>query len=165
MSTPTPTGRLVPTAEGLDLVLTRSLPGSIDDAWASITEPDRTARWIGRWEGEGAVGATIKLQLGFEEETPWTEVKITECAAPRRLRVLTIDDHGSWDVSLELSSAGDHAELRFVMHRVDPAGVGDVGPGWEYYLDQLLASLTDGPLPDFNDYYPAQRSHFEAQVS
>lgn len=165
MNPPIPTGRLVPTADGVDLVLTRNLPGSIDDAWASITEPDRTARWIGRWEGEGAVGATIKLQLGFEEATPWSDVKITECAAPHRLRVLTIDDHGSWDVTLELSSADDHAELRFVMHHVDPAAAGEIGPGWEFYLDQLLASVTGAPLPDFADYFPAQRSHFEAQAS
>ncbi|MFC7625443.1 SRPBCC family protein [Microlunatus sp. GCM10028923] len=155
----------MPTTDGHDLVLTRSLPGSIDDAWASITEPDRTARWIGHWEGEGAVGASVKLRLGFEEDTPWTEVKIIECAAPRRLRVLTIDEQGTWDLSLELSSAGDHAALRFVMHRIDPAVVGSVGPGWEYYLDQLVASVTGAPAPSFDDYYPAQSAHFENQVS
>jgi uncharacterized protein YndB with AHSA1/START domain len=44
--TPTPTGRVIPTAIGRDLVLERVLPGSIDDAWASITESDRLARWF-----------------------------------------------------------------------------------------------------------------------
>ena len=42
--TPTPTGQVIPTATGRDLVLERILPGSIDDAWASITESDRLAR-------------------------------------------------------------------------------------------------------------------------
>lgn len=70
MTSPTPTGRIVPTDDGHDLVLTRRLPGSVHDAWASLTEPDRTARWIGRWEGTGGVGARIRLQLGFEEDTP-----------------------------------------------------------------------------------------------
>ncbi|WP_152365529.1 SRPBCC family protein [Microlunatus speluncae] len=164
MNAPTPTGRLIPTGDGHDLELTRVLPGTVDDAWASITEPERTARWIGHWEGTGAIGETIKLRLGFEDETPWTDVKITECDAPRRLRVLTFDQAGTWDLSLELAAAGDTAELRFVMHRIDPAMVGEVGPGWEYYLDQLLASMTGGVNPDFNDYFPAQRAYFEGLV-
>ena len=164
MNAPTPTGRLIPAGDGHDLELTRTMPGSVDDAWASVTEPERTARWIGRWQGTGAVGETIKLQLGFEEETPWTDVKITECDAPRRLRVLTHDSAGSWDLSIDLAPAGAVSELRFVMHRIDPAAVAEVGPGWEYYLDQLLASITGDPMPDFNDYFPAQKAYFEAQI-
>ena len=50
--TPTPTGQVIPTANGRDLVLERVLPGSIDEAWASITESDRLARWFCTWTGE-----------------------------------------------------------------------------------------------------------------
>lgn len=172
MTTPTPTGRLVATSDGHDLTFTRVLPGSLHDAWASITEPERTARWIGRWEGRGAKGETIRLQLGFEDEAPWTDTTITECRAPHRLRVLTVDDGGSWDLSLELTeiaSGGqaegrEQTELLFVMHRVDPTTIGEVGPGWEFYLDQLLASVTGAPLPDFDDYFPAQREFFASQA-
>lgn len=164
MTTPHPTGRLVEGPEGLDLVVTRKLPGSVHDAWASITEPERTARWIGRWEGTGAPGETIKAQMGFEDDSPWVEVKITECDAPYRLRVLTIADHGSWDLSFELTGAGDRCEVRFIQHRITPGEVGEVGPGWEYYLDQLVAVATDAPLPNWNDYYPAQRKHYEDQL-
>lgn len=164
MTTPTPTGRLLPTADGHDLVLTRTLPGSTQDAWASLTEPDRTARWIGRWQGTGALGETVKLQLGFEEASPWTDIKITECDAPRRLRVLTIDENGSWDVSIDLTGTGEQTELRFVMHRVDPSSIGEIGPGWEYYLDQLAASISGTPLPNFDDYFPGQREYFEEQA-
>lgn len=164
MTTPTPTGRLVPAADGQDLVFTRTLPGSIHDAWASITEPQRTARWIGRWEGTGAVGATVRLQLGFEEDSPWSDVEIIACDAPHRLRVRTIDDNGAWDVSLDLAGNGERTELRFVMHRVDPTTIGEIGPGWEYYLDQLAASMSGAPLPNFDDYFPGQREHFEAQA-
>jgi len=42
-------------------------------------------------------------------------------------------------------------------------GVGEVGPGWEYYLDALVASRDGQPAPDFDDYYPAMKEHFEAQ--
>lgn len=161
---PTPTGRLVPGDDGHDLVLTRVLPGSIQDTWASITEPRRTARWIGRWDGTGALGETVRLQLGFEDDSPWTDVTITECDPPHGLRILTLDENGSWDISLELTGAGERTELCFRMHRVDPAAIGEIGPGWEYYLDQLVASVSDVALPNFDDYFPAQREYFEKQT-
>ncbi|WP_028479586.1 SRPBCC family protein [Nocardia sp. CNY236] len=160
-TTPTPTGRLVPSADGHDLVVTRTLPGSIEDAWVSITEPQRTARWIGRWEGTGALGETVKLQLGFEESSPWSDVEITECDAPQRLRVLITDENEPWDISIDLTSAGERTELRFVMCRVDLTTIGEIGPGWEYYLDQLVASISGVPLPAFGDYFPAQREYYE----
>jgi uncharacterized protein YndB with AHSA1/START domain len=162
--TPVPTGQIVNGANGLDLVVIRTLPGSVEDAWASITEPDRTARWIGRWEGIGAPGETIKLQMGFEADSPWTDVEIVECAAPHRLRVLTRSAEGSWDLSLELRGVGDQSELRFVHHGIVQADVGNVGPGWEFYLDQLVAATTDAPMPNWGDYFPAQGEHFEVQV-
>lgn len=164
MSTPTPTGRLVPTDTGHDLILTRTLPWPVRDVWAGITEPERTARWFGRWEGAGSVGETVRLQLGFEDDSPWTNLRILECDEPRLLRVLSIDASGSWDISLELTASGAGTELRFVMHDIDPAAVGEIGPGWEYYLDQLMASLAREPLPSFDDYFPAQREYFESQA-
>jgi hypothetical protein len=41
-----PTGRLVPTADGSELILSRTFRAPIEDVWASVTEPDRTARWF-----------------------------------------------------------------------------------------------------------------------
>ena len=43
---PTPTGEVRRTAEGRDLILVRDLPGSIEDAWASLTESERTGSLI-----------------------------------------------------------------------------------------------------------------------
>lgn len=166
MSTPTPTGQLVEGADGHDLILTRSLTWPVADVWAGLTEPDRTARWFGRWEGEGAVGATIRVQLGFEEESPWVQMKILDCAKPHRLRLLSVNDPGgtAWDTALELAETSEGTDLRFVMRGIDPAGIGEIGPGWEYYLDQFVASLAGDPLPDFDDYFPAQREYFETQA-
>ena len=161
---PIPTGRLVEGDGGIDLVLTRTLPGTIGDAWASVTAPEKTARWLGRWEGVAAPGAMIRLQMGFEEGTAWQQVKIVECDAPRLIRVRTFAEHGSWDLSIELAPAGDHTDLRFVHHGVVPAEAADIGPGWEYYLDQLLAATTGTPMPNWDDYYPAQKAYFEAQL-
>ena len=44
------------------------------------------------------------------------------------------------------------------MHRVDPAVIGEIGPGWEYYLDQLVAASSGAPLPDFDAYLRVLRA-------
>jgi hypothetical protein len=40
--------------------------------------------------------------------------------------------------------------------------VGAYGPGWEYYLDMLVAARDDLPAPSFDDYYPAMKPYYEA---
>ena len=51
---PIPTGRLFRTDTGSDLVLSRTFRASAEDVWASLTEPERTARWFGPWKGDAA---------------------------------------------------------------------------------------------------------------
>ncbi|MET8234537.1 hypothetical protein ABZS77_28065 [Micromonospora sp. NPDC005298] len=48
--TRTPAGRLFRTATGHDLVLTRTFRAPAADVWASLTEPERTARVGAGWE-------------------------------------------------------------------------------------------------------------------
>ena len=156
---PTPTGRLI----GDDLVLTRTFRASIDDVWASLTDPVRTARWFGPWEGDAGPGRTIKVQMMHEEGKPWMDMTIDACEAPHRLAVSAMEEHGGWHMELELAETEGVTELRFTHHLTSTDGVGEVGPGWEFYLDALVASRDDQPAPDFNDYYPAMKEHFEAQ--
>lgn len=160
---PTPTGRLVPTDQGYDLTIQKTLPVAIEHAWTYITESQFTDRWIGPWEGRGSVGETIKIYLDFEEGKPGFKFEILECQTPQYLRVRTLDDGLPWDLSIELTDEEDQTELRFVMHDVDPSNIGEIGPGWEFYLDQLVAIIAGEPAPDFEDYFPAQRSYFEEQ--
>ncbi|MFD0201606.1 MULTISPECIES: SRPBCC family protein [Saccharothrix] len=158
---PTPTGRLFRTDQGSDLVLTRTFRALADDVWASLTEPERTARWFGPWEGEAAPGRTVKVQMVFEEQEPWMEVRIDACDPPRRLAFSMVDEAGTWRMELLLSEVDGVTELRLVHHLSTEEGIGEVGPGWEYYLDMLVASRTGAPLPAFDDYYPSQKTYFE----
>ncbi|MEV8437273.1 SRPBCC family protein [Actinosynnema sp. NPDC051121] len=160
--TPTPTGRLFRTDMGSDLVITRTFRALADDVWASLTEPERTARWFGPWEGEAGPGRTVKVQMAFEEQEPWIEVRIDACDPPRRLALSMVDEAGTWRMELLLSEVDGVTELRLVHHLSTEEGIGEVGPGWEYYLDMLIASRTGAPLPTFDDYYPSQKAHFEA---
>ncbi|UNX54821.1 SRPBCC family protein [Georgenia sp. TF02-10] len=162
---PTPTGELRRTAEGYDLVLARTFAAPIDDVWASVTEPERTALWFGAWRGTARPGGTIEVQLGFEDGAPWTTARIEACEPPHRLAVTTSDQAGSWHLELLLAEAGGTIELRLVHHLTSTAGVGDIGPGWEYYLDLLVAARDGSPRPRFEDYHPSTSAHFERQAA
>ncbi|MFF9804750.1 SRPBCC family protein [Streptomyces coeruleorubidus] len=157
-----PTGRLVPTPSGYDLILTRTYPASAGDVWASVTEPERTARWFGPWRGEAAPGRTIEVQMAFEESAPWCPVRIEACEPPRRLAVSMEDEAGSWSLELLLAETEGATELRLIQHLASAESIGATGPGWEYYLDMLTAARRAGPQPDFEDYYPAQKAYYES---
>lgn len=158
--TPSPTGRVVQTPTGLDLVLTRTFRAGIDDVWASVTEPERTARWFGPWEGEAGPGKTVQLTPAFEEGAEPGDVEIRECEPPRRLVVALASPEGSWLVEIELSERDGVTELTFTHHLDEGDAAADIGPGWEYYLDKLVASRDGSPSPQWEDYYPAQKEHY-----
>jgi uncharacterized protein YndB with AHSA1/START domain len=153
-----PTGQVL----GNELTLTRVFHAPIDDVWTSVTHPRHTALWFGGWEGEAGPGKTVRLQLVHEKGQPWTDVVIEECEAPRRLVVSMKDDHGAWRIELTLTPKGETTELRFVQPLSDPGLAGDIGPGWEYYLDMLAAARDGKALPSFEDYYPALKQHYLA---
>lgn len=150
-----PTGRL----EGNDLVLTRRFEAPIEDVWTSLTKSESTARWYGSWTGTPGTGNTIKVKLLFEQGAPESEAHIDACEPPRRLALSTT---GQWGVKLELTltQTGSVTELRFVHHLDDRQLAKDMGPGWEYYLDNLVAARAGEKLPTFEEYYPSMQSHY-----
>ena len=160
--TRTPAGRLFRTATGHDLVLTRTFRAPAADVWASLTESDRTARWFGPWEGDAAPGETIRVQMAYEDQQPWCEVRIEECEPQRRLRVSMIDSYGNWLLEFALTEADGITELRFAQHLTGLEGIAEVGAGWEYYLDMLVASRDGSPRPEFDEYHPAMQPYYEA---
>jgi uncharacterized protein YndB with AHSA1/START domain len=161
--TPTPTGKLHATADGRDLELTRTFRAGIEDVWASITEPERTARWFASWTGEAAPGKTIRCTYPFEEGAPEGDMTIEACEPPRHLAVTTTDDYGTWRLEARLAEADGVTVLTVVHHLDDGADPGSVGPGWEYYLDMLVASRAGEPLPSYDDY-AAQKSYYDGLV-
>jgi uncharacterized protein YndB with AHSA1/START domain len=157
--TPTPAGRLVQRADGLNLVLVRTFNAPVEDVWASITESERTARWWGPWTGEPGPGRTIKYKMVFEGEGPESEMLIEVCEPPRHLRVRGLGDYG-WLLEAHLSESNGVTEMKFTHHLDDKTSIADVGPGWEYYLDGLVASRLGSAMPVWSDYYPTQKSYY-----
>jgi uncharacterized protein YndB with AHSA1/START domain len=154
-----PSGRFIHSADGNQLVVSRTFHAPIEDVWASVTEPDRTARWFGTWRGDPGPGRMIKVQMGFEDQAPWLEKRIDACEPPRRLALS--NESGTMRIELLLSESDGKTELLLV-HHLDPSDdIGAYGPGWEYYLDMLVAARDDLPTPSFDDY-PAMRRYYEA---
>ncbi|ACU36489.1 SRPBCC family protein [Actinosynnema pretiosum subsp. pretiosum] len=160
---PTATGTLAGTPGGVDLVLTRTFRADVEDVWASVTESDRTARWFGPWEGEGRAGGTVRVRLEFEDGQPTCDLRVEACEAPGRLVLTMLGTGATWPIELLVVpvEAGE-TELRLVHHLGDDGGIGEIGPGWEYYLDLLVAAREGAEAPSFEDYYPALKPHFDA---
>ena len=93
----------------------------------------------------------------------WLVAQHQQDFPPHRLALSAADEHGGWHMDMVLAETAGVTELRFTHHLTGTYSVGEVGPGWEYYLDALVASRDGEPAPDFNDYYPAMKEHFQAQ--
>ena len=109
--------------------------------------------------GTPGAGNTIKIKMVFEKDGPESEAHIDACEPPRRLALST---KGAWGVKLDitLTQTGSVTELRFVHHLTNRKLAGDMGPGWEYYLDNLVAARAGEKLPTFDDYYPSMKAHY-----
>lgn len=153
------------TRDGSWVVFTRTLRAPVEDVWAAVTEPEPLERWVGTWTGDPATGRVEFRMTAEGEDVPAEDYQIEECIPPVLLRVSTTDEEQRvWRLRLELSETGGVTTLDFAQQLDDPELASSVGPGWEYYLDRLVAAETgqDVGSIDFDDYYPAQSDHFRA---
>jgi uncharacterized protein YndB with AHSA1/START domain len=158
-----PTGRVVSVAGGHALVLERTFKAPIEDVWASITESERLERWIGRWEGEPGPGRTIRFLMTAEEAAEPEDVRIIDCEPPRLLRMVFDQGPDGWHVDLTLNESDGVTTLRFTQGIGDGLDISDVGPGWEYYLDRLVAARAGTPLPEWGSDYLGQSEHYAGE--
>lgn len=155
------TGKVVRDAIGLELIVQRRLPIGIDDAWEWMTAPARLKKWMGSLKGRARIGATLQLTMTAENGSPSESLEVIECEPPRRYVVEQRAGDEIWRLRISLAET-DAGTTVFLGHRLDTARLaGSVGPGWEFYLDRLVAAFHEGPMPDFADYYPQQRPYFE----
>ena len=155
-----PTGRIVRTASGQDIVIERTFKAPITDVWASIVEPERMNRWIGTWSGEAGTGRRVSFVMTAEDGARPEEVLIHHCDAPRHLDVESMGE-SSWRMTLDLAEADGVTTLVF-RHAIEAPdeGASSYGPGWEYYLDRLVATHDGTAFASWEEYYPAQLAYW-----
>jgi hypothetical protein len=123
-------------------------------------------RWIGTWHGDPASGHVLFRMTAEGEEATDEEVEIRECAPPPRLAVTSRVGDDSWMLELDLVEDAGVTTLTFRQPHVGAEEAESVGPGWEYYLDRLVAAETGadvGAIDFERDYYPAMRQHYRSQ--
>ena len=159
---PIPTGRIADGPLGQEIQLVRKFRAPIDAVWAAMTESDRLGRWIGRWEGDPRTGRVDFFMTAEGEDPPAAEYRIEVCEPPHRFAGTTAVGEDQWHLRFELSEHAGITTLVFAQKMV--ADVGDVGPGWEYYLDRLVAALTDDDITavHWDAYYPVMRAYYSA---
>lgn len=157
-----PTGRIRPREGGVDLTVQRYFQSPIDDVWASVTSSERTALWFGPWSGDGRPGGRVVVTMTAEDGEPTAHLEVLACEPPHRLELAMKDEHGTWDLEVRLRRDDGGTTVQIVQHLERRAGIGEIGPGWEFYLDRLAASRVESPMPDFADYYPGMREYYES---
>ncbi len=143
---------------GRRLVFRRSWPDPIEDVWSALTESDRLARWIGRYEGERAVGGTGTFAMTHEEGEPVGEpTTIVECDPPRRLVIEWVQqDTDAWRIDLDLWVEDGRTQLRFTQVFPADADVTDFAMGWHWYLEKFDAEIGGRPQPaDWDSFLAA----------
>jgi uncharacterized protein YndB with AHSA1/START domain len=132
----------------------RTWPDDGGDVWAALTEPERTTRWIGTYQGDRRNGATGTFTMTAEEGSPTEPMTIVECVEPDRL---VVDFPGNdWRVELDLVTQRGGTTLIFVQRFADPAAVPDVAAGWHWYLDRLDAEISGTEPPGDWDAFLAE---------
>ena len=163
MSTPpTASGSLT---ESGAVVFTRRLPLSREQAWAAVTDPARTARWIGPWSGDPASG-TVELTMTVEEGSPTSTVEVRRCEEPV---VVVTTGPGGWVLTVRVEGDDDDESVISLEQDIpDAESAASIGPGWDFYLDRLVEAEA-GRDPDalrFDpDYYPGLAGYYRELFS
>jgi uncharacterized protein YndB with AHSA1/START domain len=171
MSTP-PTGRRE-RRDGHDyVVFTRTFRAPVEDVWAAVTEPRRLERWVGTWTGDPTTGHVTFRMTAEGEDAPAEIQTIEVCDPPRRLVTCSAspapDGSGrqvEWRLELDLVEDDGVTVLTFAQLLPDPGWAAEIGPGWDYYLDRLVAAEAGadvGAIDFGRDYYPASADHYRA---
>jgi uncharacterized protein YndB with AHSA1/START domain len=149
-------GDVVRDDDGTRLVFVREWEALVTDVWSAVTDPDRLARWFGRWTGDPASGTVQLTPTGEGDEAQPEPVTIDACEPPHRLAVTAGAAGLRWPLELTLTGRpGGGTTLRFVHHLTPDDDVPSTGVGWHYYLDRLDAVVGGRePTDAWDDYFP-----------
>jgi uncharacterized protein YndB with AHSA1/START domain len=156
------------------LRIRRLLPGTIDRAWAYLTDSELRRQWLGSGVMEMRVGAPFELVWrneelenagqrpeGFDEEHRM-DSRITELDPPHRLG---FEFGTSGDVTIDLEERG-HEVLLTLTHRRLPGReiMLKVAAGWHAHLDVLVAKTAGASPPPFWANWSELREEYGRQI-
>lgn len=163
---PTATGAIDGREDGW-IVWTRTFRAPIEDVWKAITEPARLERWIGTWDGDPRDGKVAFRMTAEGDDIEPSDYDIDACREPDHLAVSSEFAGTRWELRLDLSEDDGVTTLLFAQRMSDPELAASVGPGWDYYLDRLVAAETGEPVAGvtWDDYFPALADRYRALLA
>lgn len=167
MDSPVATGSLRKIEGAPHLVLTRTFAAGADEVWRELTDSDRLERWIGRWEGDPSTGGVDFFMTAEGDDVEAERYTILECDRPRRFAGDTSQAAGAWHLWFELDEQDGVTTLTFGQRLGATDDIGSIGPGWEYYLDRLVAAHAGTPVDavEWDAYFPALQPAYERLVA
>lgn len=154
-----PTGHYVLKADGLYLQFDRLFHAPIEHVWHSLTNPNAMRAWIGTYTGRPATGG-VRFLMEAEGATEWQNVSILECAPPHRFIADSGDGPTGIRVFCHLVERGGMTTLTLGQRVKDGSDAASIGPGWDYYLDRLIAARSGADMPEWDTYYPGFSPHY-----
>lgn len=134
----------------------REYPATTAELWAALTEPERLARWIGRFEptAEG-----FRLEMGGPEADAVVDGRVLACEPERRLLVTwRFSGAGEAEAATELeatitATSADRVLLTLSHRRVQAVTASVYGAGWQDVLTHLARALGGEATPQEHDGY------------
>jgi uncharacterized protein YndB with AHSA1/START domain len=134
----------------------REYPAAAAELWAALTEPERLARWIGRYE---PTADGFRLAMGGPDTDAVVEGRVLACEPGRRLLVSwRFSGEGQTEAETELEAviqeAGEgHVVLTLTHRRVQAVTAAVYGAGWQDVLTHLARALGAEASPQEHDGY------------
>lgn len=156
------------------LTIKRLLPGTIERAWAYLTESDLRQKWLAAGDMTLKVGAPFQLIWRNDElsnrptcrppefsEEQRMDSQILEVDPPRKLRI----GWGAGDVTFDLERQGDSVLLTITHTRLgDRATRLMIGAGWHMHLNLLAAVAANRKPESFWEGWLALREVYDRRL-
>ncbi|MFD6896576.1 SRPBCC domain-containing protein [Rhodococcus sp. NPDC060086] len=125
----------------------RAVVRSLGEVWTALTDPESLLHWYGSYTGDPTTG-WIRLTMTDQHDSATTDVRVVRCTPPTGF-VVDID---GWLLEVSLHAVGQVTTVEFSHRHVPRSQAGEIGPGWQYYLDRLEATLLGSRLPQWDEY-------------
>ena len=154
-------GRVVRDQRGLELIVERRVPLHAAETWEWLTAPAKLRKWAGSRRGKVAVGGTFDFTMTAEEGSPTTVVTLEACEPGERYTIAFGEGTDVWRLTISLADLGTTTAVYLKQRLANARDAGSIGPGWEWYLDRMLAAIAGTGMPDFDEYLTVQRPYYE----
>lgn len=135
----------------------RVLPGSIEQVWKYLSQPEYLSEWLAAANLEPRVGGRVELNFDIEQMPDRSEKGakirglISQFEAPHTVAYSWIDTQTLLEsnVSFELTARGEETLLVLTHSRIPAARMHEFMAGWHSHLEALIALLQNLVPPDF----------------